>query len=123
MTFKSNSIAIYQQIMDMFVLRIASGALSPGERIDSIRDLATQFKVNPNTVQKALNELERDGLLETDRTKGKFVTDDIEKIAQLKHKITLETVEEFVAKVRALKLDQDEVIEIYNRVREGKTDG
>lgn len=118
MTLNNNAVAIYQQIIDRFMLDIASGKLAPGSRIDSIRVLAIEFKVNPNTVQKALNELERDGYIETDRTKGKFVTDNVERITKLKHQITESVVKNFVDRVRALGLNEEEVIVLYNRIRE-----
>ncbi len=87
MSFKSGSVAIYRQLIEYFELEIASKRLGAGERVDSIRDLALQFKVNPNTVQKALSELERDHLIETDRTNGKFVTQDEKRIQVLQHEI------------------------------------
>ncbi len=85
MSLKSNSIAIYRQIIEYFEYEIGSNRLSAGNRIESIRDLALFFKVNPNTVQKALTELERDGLIETDRTNGKFVVSDEKRLLKLRH--------------------------------------
>ncbi|CAM3619330.1 GntR family transcriptional regulator [Erysipelothrix urinaevulpis] len=84
---KQSSVAVYRQIIDYFEHEIASGRMIAGQRIESIRSLAVSFKVNPNTVQKALNELERDQLIFTDRTNGKFVTEDEEMIVKLRDKL------------------------------------
>ena len=69
---------IYIQIVELVKLDIISGRLNKGDKISSVRDFAMQFKVNPNTVQKALAELEKGGLIYTERTNGKFVTNDEE---------------------------------------------
>lgn len=67
---------VYQQIMEQIRGSILKGALTPGERIASVRDLAAQARVNPNTVQRALTELEREGLLVGGGTNGRTVTKD-----------------------------------------------
>lgn len=85
---KQSAIPIYQQIIDFLESEIASGRLPAGIRIESIRALALSFKVNPNTVQKALNELERKNLIYTDRTNGKFVTEDKVVIKELRENLT-----------------------------------
>ena len=72
-TFR-NDLPIYSQLVDRIKLAIVSGALPPGERLASVRDLATEAGVNPNTMQRALQELERQGLVFSQRTAGRFVT-------------------------------------------------
>ena len=71
-----NNIPIYIQLVEQIAINIISGNLAPGERLPSVRDLANETKVNPNTMQKALSELEETGLIYTERTNGKFVTTD-----------------------------------------------
>lgn len=71
-----NNTPIYIQLVDQLKINIISGRLSPGERLPSVRELALATKVNPNTMQKALGELEELGLIYTERTNGKFVTED-----------------------------------------------
>ncbi len=71
-----NNIPIYIQLVEQLKINIISGKIAVGERLPSVRDLALQLKVNPNTVQKALAELEEIGLIFTERTNGKFVTED-----------------------------------------------
>lgn len=112
MSLKNSSVAIYRQIIEYFELEIASGRLNAGDRIDSIRALALFFKVNPNTVQKALNELEREGLIETDRTNGKFVTDKKVIIKKLRSELGRRYSVVFVEKAKTLGLDLEETISL-----------
>ncbi len=72
----NNDRPIYLQLVEQLELYIISGQFSPGEKLPSVRDLAYFAKVNPNTMQKALQELEDKRLIITERTNGKFVTDD-----------------------------------------------
>ena len=72
----SNDAPIYSQLIAQIKVGIVSGAFPPGERLPSVRDLATEAGVNPNTMQRALTELERDGLVYSQRTTGRFVTED-----------------------------------------------
>ena len=72
----SNDAPIYAQLIAQIKVGIVSGAFPPGERLPSVRDLATEAGVNPNTMQRALAELERDGLVYSQRTAGRFVTED-----------------------------------------------
>ena len=72
----SNDAPIYAQLIGQIRAGIVSGAFSPGERLPSVRDLAMEAGVNPNTMQRALTELERDGLVYSQRTSGRYVTED-----------------------------------------------
>ena len=82
----NNTKPIYLQIIEKIEIEIISGARSPGERIESVRELATKLKVNPNTIQRALSELETKKLVETERTNGRFVTKNEAKLKKLKEK-------------------------------------
>lgn len=110
MAIKNSSVAIYRQIVEYFEYEIASGRLKPNDRIDSIRSLAMYFKVNPNTVQKALNELERSGYIFTDRTNGKFVVDDAEMIKKLRHTLGNSMVCEFVENSKLMGLEFEDIV-------------
>ena len=79
-----NNIPIYLQLVSLIKNDIIKGALSPGEKLPSIRDLAITYKVNPNTVSKALSELENISLIYTERTNGKYVSSDISLINKYK---------------------------------------
>ena len=88
MNFKfDNNIPIYIQLVEYLKNYIISGKFSPGERLLSVRELALQSKVNPNTMQRALSELESLGLVYTERTSGRFVTTDKELINKYKEEI------------------------------------
>lgn len=80
----NNTTPIYSQISQILKIKIISGEYQPGERLPSVRDLAFMLKANPNTVQRALAELETDGLIYTERTNGKFVTDNVSLILKYK---------------------------------------
>ena len=113
----TNDKPIYLQLMDVFKAGIISGELPEGSRLESVRDLALVAKVNPNTMQKALSELERLGLIRTERTSGRFITDDKEKIAAMKKEIAEEEISIFMEKMKKLGFEKDEVI---NLIKEGR---
>ena len=86
-----NERPIYIQLVEKLRIEIVSGKLKPGERIASVRELAFTTKVNPNTMQKALVELEGEGLIYTERTNGKFITTDQNLIEKAKT-VSIESV-------------------------------
>ena len=79
-----NNIPIYIQLLEYIKIYLISGTFKCGEKLPSVREFANTFKVNPNTVQKALNELEDMNLIYTERTNGKYVTNDKKVIEKLK---------------------------------------
>ena len=87
---------IYAQILERIQRQIVSGEYAPGTKIPSVRELAAQAGVNPNTMQKALSELERSGLVVTMRTSGRVVTEDMEMIKQIRKQLAAEQAAEFV---------------------------
>ena len=92
-----NSQPIFRQIIDQILLAIATGELLPGGRIAPVREMALEFKVNPNTMQKSLAKLEDMGYLFTERTSGRYVTQDINLIEGLKSKLPAQITEKYVA--------------------------
>ena len=83
-----NGIPIYLQIIDQIKRQIVSGELAPGSRIPAVRDLAKEAGVNPNTMQRALTQLEQEGLLYTQRTSGRFVTQEEEIMKQTRMQLS-----------------------------------
>ena len=81
-----NNTPIYIQLLEYIKTYIISGKLNSGDKLPSVRDFASMFKVNPNTMQKALAELEEEKLIYTERTNGKFVTNDKKIINDIKSK-------------------------------------
>ena len=109
MEFDSNR-PIYLQLLEDFRIKISVGEWEAGGKILPVRDLAKTYEVNPNTVQRALQELEREGLCESRRTAGRFVTDDKKKIKSLTGK-TFETLAyDFVEGSINLNLEKDEAL-------------
>ena len=91
---------IYAQILERIQRQIVSGEYAPGTKIPSVRELAAQAGVNPNTMQKALSELERSGLVVTMRTSGRVVTEDMEMIKQIRKQLAAEQAAEFVKQMK-----------------------
>jgi GntR family transcriptional regulator len=100
---------IYTQIMDLIKRRIAVGELKSGQQLPSVRDLAQQVVVNPNTVQKAYVELERDGYVATQRGMGTFVSGDRHAVDLLRQGLARNTVEAYVTSMRSLGYSADEM--------------
>ena len=109
---------IYAQLMEQITTAIASGALPPGGRIPSVRDLAQEASVNPNTMQKALTELEREGLVCTQRTAGRTVTQDAGRIEQLRIQLALRMAQEFLSRMDALGFPRSRIPELLQRAQE-----
>lgn len=104
-----NNIPIYLQLVSLIKNDIIKGALSPGEKLPSIRDLAITYKVNPNTVSKALSELENISLIYTERTNGKYVSSDISLINKYKEEYATSLTEEYINKMINLGYNKEEI--------------
>ena len=112
-----NDQPIYAQLVDQIKFAIVSGALGAGERMATVRDLALEAGVNPNTMQRALAALEADGLLITSRTAGRTVTTEEELIKKMKEQIAREEYERFYRSMRELGFEDEDIIRF---VRETK---
>ena len=100
---------VYLQLIEQLELAIVVGEYPPGEKIPGVRDLAAQAQVNPNTMQKALTELERSGLIYSQRTSGRFITEDKELIHQMKKELAAAEVSAFVAHMKQLGITPEEI--------------
>lgn len=98
----SEDIPIYLQIVEQLEQMIASGLLCAGERLPSVRDLANDAGVNPNTMQKALAELEKKGVVYSKRTSGRFVTDDPCQLDSLRSQLADKETARFLAAMKRL---------------------
>lgn len=99
---------IYLQIIERVQMDIITGRYQPGDKLPSVRDLAQEAAVNPNTMQKALSELERSGLIYSQRTSGRFITEDKELIHQMKKELAAAEVSAFVAHMKQLGITPEE---------------
>ncbi|GHV08069.1 GntR family transcriptional regulator [Clostridia bacterium] len=98
----NNSLPIYIQLAESFKRQIAAGELKPGDKIATVRDLALIWKVNPNTMQKALAHLETESLVFTERTSGRYVTRDETVVAEMRKQMLRGTVRGFVQDIQAM---------------------
>lgn len=105
-----NDRPIYVQLVEKLKAQIVSGELKQGERIPSVRELALTARVNPNTMQKALSELESEELIFTERTNGKFVTSNKDVIDKVKDELAREKVEKYLLDMKNIGLNYDEAI-------------
>lgn len=106
-----HGIPIYQQIVDEMTMRIASGSYAPGAKLPSVRDLAMDAGVNPNTMQRALAELERRGLVFSERTSGRFVTKEVAVLRKLHEELARVYFDEFAAKLMKIGMSATEISE------------
>ena len=100
---------IYLQIIERVQMDIITGRYQPGDKLPSVRDLAQEAAVNPNTMQKALSELERSGLIYSQRTSGRFITEDKELIHQMKKELAAAEVSAFVTHMKQLGITPEEI--------------
>ena len=99
---------IYTQLIDRLRRAVAAGEYPAGSRLPAVRELAAEAGINPNTVQRAFLELEREGLIYSQRTSGRFVTDDPDAIARARNPLASEQVRQYLSAMRALGFSQDE---------------
>lgn len=118
----SNDKPIYIQLVDGIELKIISGEYASGSKILSIREMATEVGVNPNTVQKALAELERKNLVVTNRTNGKFITEDVRLIEEAKTSQATKTIRLMCNKIRMLGYTREETMAIIKNTIDGDAD-
>ena len=108
---------IYLQLVEELQSRIVSGAYPPGAKIDSVRDLAAEAAVNPNTMQKAFAELERSGLIVTQRTSGRTVTEDTELIRNTREQLAVGHVRNFINNMQELGYQSEEIRNLFDKVQ------
>jgi GntR family transcriptional regulator len=106
---------IYLQLKEQILLLIVSGSYPAGSKLPPVRDMAAEASVNPNTLQKALSELEREGLVYTQRTSGRFVTEDDKMIQQAKTDLAYEQIELFLKKMAGIGYTREETLALIEK--------
>ena len=114
-----NERPIYLQLVEKLRIEIVSGKLKQGERLPSVRELALMVKVNPNTMQKALVELENQKLIYTERTNGKFVTNDFELIEKVKKELAGEKIKDYLKSMEDIGFDRQDAIVCLQEFEDG----
>ena len=104
-----NDLPIYTQLVDAIKFSIVSGELLPGARMSTVRDLALEAGVNPNTMQRALQQLEREGLVFSQRSSGRFVTEDVSVIDRARSALAAEYVRRYRDSMASLGFSEDEM--------------
>ena len=115
-----NDRPIYLQLMERIQRDIIAGVYQPGDKLPSVRDLALEAAVNPNTMQKALSELERSGLVYSQRTSVRFITEDTEMLTQMKKELATEHIQEFFQKMEQLGFSRAELLTLVTKAAEGE---
>lgn len=115
-----NERPIYLQLMERIQQDIVSGVYKAGDKLPSVRDLALDAAVNPNTMQKALSELERSGLVYSQRTSGRFITEDDNMLKELKRSLASEHIQNFFQKMRQLGFSDEETLKIIQETIKGE---
>ena len=110
-----NNIPIYLQLVEILTIDIISGKLKCGDKLLSVRDYALKYKVNPNTMQRALNELENMNLIYTERTNGKYITNDEKTIENKKNELARLKVEKYLNDMESIGINHNEAIKYLER--------
>lgn len=112
---------IYSQILEQIQMQIAAGIYEPGEKIPSVRELAADAGVNPNTMQKALAELEHRNLVVTLRTSGRVVTEDLNMIRETKNQLAKEQIDDFLKRMKALGFEREDILIMLKKETGGES--
>ena len=109
---------IYSQIMERITFDIISGIYPPGSQLPSVRALAQDAGINPNTMQKAMAELERTGLIYSQRTSGRFITEDLGMIDKTKKDLASEEIREFLKKMERIGFTRETTLELIENLKD-----
>lgn len=118
----TNDSPIYSQIIEQIKAGIITGDFPAGEKLPSVRDMASEAGVNPNTMQRAMAELEREGLVHSQRTSGRLVTDNESIILQAKHSLAMRHVEEFLSAMGALGFSREDAVQLLLKTTESEAE-
>ena len=110
-----NNRPIYIQLLEDFKLKISSGEWKSGDKMETVRNLAQTYGVNPNTVQRALQELEREGLAKSNRTSGRFITDDEELIEEIGRGAFYRACDDLILVAEELKMTKENSLELLDK--------
>ena len=115
----NSSRPIFIQLIEIIQIDIISGKYAPGGKLPSVRDLAMEASVNPNTMQKALTELERSGLVYTQRTSGRFITEDTAKMTEIKEQLAREQIQLFLKNMEQLGFKKEDIKRLLDQELKG----
>ena len=116
-----NERPIYTQLLEKIRILIISGQYPAGSRLPSVRELASEAAVNPNTMQRALAELERSGLIYSQRTSGRYVTEDEDLVRSIRESVAQEKVRSFYEEMKQLGYSREEFLNLLNKDKGGSS--
>lgn len=116
-----NNRPIYLQLVERIQMDIVSGVYHAGDKLPSVRELAADAAVNPNTMQKAFTELERSGLLYTQRTNGRYITEDQERISRVREELARECTQSYLSNIRRLGYEREQALALAQKIIEEGT--
>lgn len=116
-----NERPIYKQLVEQLKVFLITKAFVPGEKLPSVRDLAFETKVNPNTMQRALAEIESLGLVNTQRTSGRFVTEDHGLLERIQDEMARETTNQFLDQMEKLDIPEEKIIQYLQNEKKERT--
>ena len=116
-----NNRPIYLQLVERIQMDIVSGVYHAGDKLPSVRELAADAAVNPNTMQKAFTELERSGLVYTQRTKGRYITEDQERISRVREELARECTQSYLSNIRRLGYEREQALALAQKIIEEGT--
>lgn len=115
---------IYLQLVDIFKVSIANGTWPIGGRVDTVRDLAIRYQVNPNTVQRSLSELERENLVFSERTSGRYITKDEGVVREIRANLAAKKISDYAEQMSLLGFGSEEILAMTGRyLSEGNIGG
>lgn len=116
-----NNRPIYLQLVERIQMDIVSGVYHAGDKLPSVRELAAGAAVNPNTMQKAFTELERSGLVYTQRTNGRYITEDQERISRVREELARECTQSYLSNIRRLGYEREQALALAQKIIEEGT--
>ncbi len=116
-----NNRPIYLQLVERIQMDIVSGVYHAGDKLPSVRELAADAAVNPNTMQKAFTELERSGLVYTQRTNGRYITEDQERISRVREELARECTLSYLSNIRRLGYEREQALALAQKIIEEGT--
>lgn len=109
------NVPIYKQIMNIVKRKIISNEIKPGDKLPSIREMSSNLKVTPNTIQRTYQELERSGITYTQRGMGNFVKEDIDMVGRLKHEMAEKVIDNFIDGMKDLGFSGSQILNIVEK--------
>ena len=116
-----NNRPIYLQLVERIQMDIVFGVYHAGDKLPSVRELAADAAVNPNTMQKAFTELERSGLVYTQRTNGRYITEDQERISRVREELARECTQSYLSNIRRLGYEREQALALAQKIIEEGT--